>query len=51
MNAMAMLSVQRGLTGVGVDPMSMTIEEFGAFFKKNVANNLELVRATKTPQQ
>jgi tripartite-type tricarboxylate transporter receptor subunit TctC len=49
--ALAMPSVQGRLTTVGVDPMPMTMTEFGAFFKKDVANNLELVRAAKIPQQ
>jgi hypothetical protein len=43
--------VQERLTAVGVDPMPMTMVEFGAFFKKDVANNLELVKAAKIPKQ
>ena len=29
----------------------MTMAEFGAFFKKDIANNLELVKAAKMPTQ
>jgi tripartite-type tricarboxylate transporter receptor subunit TctC len=49
--ALAVPSVQERLTTVGVDPMPMTMAEFGAFFKKDVANNLELVKAAKIPTQ
>jgi tripartite-type tricarboxylate transporter receptor subunit TctC len=49
--ALAVPSVQERLTAVGVDPMPMTMGEFGAFFKKEVANNLELVKAAKIPKQ
>ena len=49
--ALAMPSVQQRLTAVGVDPMPMTMAEFGAFFKKDVANNLALVKAAKIPTQ
>ena len=51
MKALALPSVQERLTAVGVDPMPMTLAEFGAFFKKDVANNLELVKAAKIPTQ
>ncbi len=49
--ALALPSVQERLTTVGVDPMPMTMAEFGEFFKKDVANNLELVKAAKIPTQ
>lgn len=51
MKALAVPSVKERLAAVGVDPMSMTLVEFGAFFKKDVANNLELVKAAKIPTQ
>ena len=51
MKALALPSVQERLTAVGVDPMPMTLAEFGAFFKKDVANNLELVKVAKIPTQ
>lgn len=51
MKALALPAVQDRLTAVGVDPMPMTMTEFGAFFKKDVANNLALVKAAKIPTQ
>ena len=51
MKALAVPAVQDRLTAVGVDPMPMTMTEFSAFFKKDVANNLELVKAAKMPTQ
>ena len=51
MKALALPSVQERFAALGVDPMPMTLAEFGAFFKKDVANNLELVKAAKIPTQ
>ena len=51
MKALALPAVQERLVSVGVDPMPMTLAEFGAFFKKDVADNLELVKAAKIPTQ
>jgi tripartite-type tricarboxylate transporter receptor subunit TctC len=51
MKALALPAVQEKLVAVGVDPMPMTLAEFGAFFKKDVADNLELVKAAKIPTQ
>jgi tripartite-type tricarboxylate transporter receptor subunit TctC len=51
MKALAVPDVQQRLAAVGVDPMPMTLEEFGAFFKKDVAANLELVKAAKIQRQ
>ena len=51
MKALAVPSVQQRLVAIGVDPMPMTLAEFGAFFKKDVADNLELVKAAKIPTQ
>jgi len=51
MKALAQRSVQDRLTTAGVDPMPMTMAEFGAFFKKDIANNLALVKAAKMPTQ
>ncbi len=51
MKALSVPAVQERLVTLGVDPMPMTLEEFGAFFKKDVADNLELVKAAKIPTQ
>jgi tripartite-type tricarboxylate transporter receptor subunit TctC len=51
MKALAVPAVQQRLVALGVDPMPMTLAEFGAFFKKDVADNLELVKAAKIPTQ
>ena len=51
MKALAVPDVQQRLAAVGVDPMPMTIAEFDAFFKKDVAANLELVKTAKIPRQ
>ena len=51
MKALAVPAVQERLVAIGVDPMPMTLAEFGAFFKKDVADNLELVKAAKIPTQ
>jgi tripartite-type tricarboxylate transporter receptor subunit TctC len=49
--ALAVPAVQERLRGVSVDPMPMTLAEFGDFFKKDVAANLELVKAANIPRQ
>ena len=49
--ALAEPSVKERLRGVSVDPMPMTLEEFGAFFKKDVESNLALVNAAKIERQ
>jgi tripartite-type tricarboxylate transporter receptor subunit TctC len=51
MKALASPAVQERLAAIGVDPMPMTLSEFGAFFRKDVADNLELVKAAKIPTQ
>jgi tripartite-type tricarboxylate transporter receptor subunit TctC len=51
MKALALPAVQERLAAVSVDPMPMTLAEFGSFFKKDVAANLELVKAAKIPRQ
>jgi len=51
MKALAVPSVREKLVAVGVDPMPMTLAEFGTFFKKDVADNLDLVKAAKIPTQ
>ena len=51
MKALAVPAVQQRLAAVGVDPMPMTLAEFGSFFEKDVAANLELVKAAKIPTQ
>jgi tripartite-type tricarboxylate transporter receptor subunit TctC len=51
MKALSVPAVQERLVTLGVDPMPMTLAEFGAFFKKDVADNLELVKAAKIPTQ
>ena len=51
MRALALPAVQERLRAVSVDPMPMTLPEFGDFFKKDVAANLELVKAAKIERQ
>jgi tripartite-type tricarboxylate transporter receptor subunit TctC len=51
MKALALPAVRERLAAVNVDPMPMTLAEFGSFFKKDVAANLELVKAAKIPRQ
>jgi tripartite-type tricarboxylate transporter receptor subunit TctC len=51
MKALAAPGVQDRLAAVGVEPMPMTLAEFGEFFKKDVAANLELVKAAKIERQ
>ena len=51
MKALALPAVQERLAAVGIDPMPMTLAEFGSFFKKDVAANLELVKAANIPRQ
>jgi tripartite-type tricarboxylate transporter receptor subunit TctC len=51
MNALAIPAVRERLAAVNVDPMPMTLAEFGAFFRKDVAANLELVKAAQIPRQ
>jgi tripartite-type tricarboxylate transporter receptor subunit TctC len=49
--ALAMPAVQERLKGVSVDPMPMTMAQFGEFFKKDVAANLALVKAANIERQ
>ena len=49
--ALALPAVQQRLVGIGVEPLPMTVAEFGAFFKKDIADNLALVKAAKIPVQ
>src|SRR5262249_25929714 len=51
MKALALPAVRERLAAVNVDPMPMTLAEVGSFFKKDVAANLELVKAAKIPRQ
>jgi tripartite-type tricarboxylate transporter receptor subunit TctC len=51
MKALALPAVRERLAAVNVDPMPMTLAEFGSFFKKDVAANLELVQAANMPRQ
>ncbi len=51
MKALAVPSVQERLRAVSVDPMTMTLAEFGEFFKKDVAANLALVKAANIQRQ
>jgi tripartite-type tricarboxylate transporter receptor subunit TctC len=51
MKALALPAVRERLAAVSVDPMPMTLAEFGSFFKKDVAANLELVKTAKIPRQ
>jgi len=43
--------VQARFAKLGVEPMPMTLEEFAAFFKKDVAEALALVKAANIPRQ
>jgi tripartite-type tricarboxylate transporter receptor subunit TctC len=49
--ALAVPSVQERLSRIGVEPMPMTIAEFEAFFRNDVAANLALVKAANIPVQ
>ena len=49
--ALALPAVQARLAGVGVEPLPMTQAQFQDFFKKDVAANLELVKAANIPVQ
>jgi len=49
--ALALPAVQQRLAGVGVEPLPMTQAEFQSFFKKDIAANLELVKAANIPTQ
>lgn len=51
MKALELPSVKERLAAIGVDPMPMTQAQFAEFFKKDVANNLALVKAAKIPTQ
>jgi len=51
MKALALPAVRERLAAVNVDPMPMTLAEFGSFFKKDVSANLELVQAANMPRQ
>jgi tripartite-type tricarboxylate transporter receptor subunit TctC len=51
MKALALPAVQQRLSGLGVEPLPMTVAEFQAFFKKDVEANLELVKAANIPTQ
>jgi tripartite-type tricarboxylate transporter receptor subunit TctC len=51
MKALALPAVQARLAGIGVEPLPMTVAEFQDFFKKDIAANLELVKAGNIPTQ
>jgi tripartite-type tricarboxylate transporter receptor subunit TctC len=51
MKALALPAVQQRLAGIGVEPLPMTLAEFQDFFKKDIAANLELVKAGNIPTQ
>ena len=51
MKALALPAVRERLAAVNVDPMPMTLAEFGSFFTKDVAANLDLVQAANMPKQ
>jgi tripartite-type tricarboxylate transporter receptor subunit TctC len=44
-------AVQARLAGLGVEPLPMTQAQFQDFFKKDIAANLELVKAANIPTQ
>ena len=43
--------VQARFAALGVEPMPMTHEQFGKFFKDDVAGNVALVKAANIPTQ
>jgi tripartite-type tricarboxylate transporter receptor subunit TctC len=43
--------VQAILAKLGVEPMSMTVEQFGTFFREDVEAAVALVEAAKIPKQ
>jgi tripartite-type tricarboxylate transporter receptor subunit TctC len=49
--ALALPAIKERLTAIGVEPMPMTFKEFGSFFEKDVAGNLELVKSAKIPKR
>jgi tripartite-type tricarboxylate transporter receptor subunit TctC len=49
--AVQMPTVQAQLAKLGVEPMSMTLEQFAKFFKEDVEANLALVKAANIPRQ
>ena len=51
MKALAVPAVQTRLTSLGVEPLPMSVAEFQDFFKKDIAANLELVKAGNIPTQ
>jgi tripartite-type tricarboxylate transporter receptor subunit TctC len=51
MKALALPAVRQRLAGIGVEPLPMTLAEFQDFFKKDIAANLELVKAGNIPTQ
>ena len=44
-------AVKERLTTLGVEPMPMTLEQFGKFYRDDVAANIALVKAAKIPTQ
>ena len=44
-------AVQERFKSLGVEPMPMTVAEFGKFFKDDIAANLALVKAANIPTQ
>jgi tripartite-type tricarboxylate transporter receptor subunit TctC len=51
MKALEVPSVRARLNQIGAEPMPMTVDEFGRFFKEDVAANLALVEAANIPKQ
>jgi tripartite-type tricarboxylate transporter receptor subunit TctC len=49
--AVQMPTVQAQLAKLGVEPMSMTLEQFAKFFREDVEANLALVKAANIPRQ
>ena len=44
-------AVRERLTGLGVEPTPMSVEQFGKFYRDDVAANVALVKAAKIPIQ
>ena len=49
--ALAVAAVHERLLTIGMEPMPMSVAEFDAFFRDDVAGNLALIQAAKIPKQ
>jgi tripartite-type tricarboxylate transporter receptor subunit TctC len=44
-------AVKERFSALGIEPMPMTLAEFGRFYRDDVAANIALVKAAKIPTQ